>query len=121
MSLGYPHIDRVVATVGAEVGQTFPVTLQVYGPARDQKPTSKVRLQLVTKVTSSGALEVCTSALTATTGLLAPIDTGVTHAILETDATGLAVVVVTDTGETAITLEVWDGPRLMSSSNLAFT
>jgi hypothetical protein len=120
MSLGYPHVSRVTASVGAEAGQTFPVTLQAYGPAQDQVATEKVCLRLVTK-TASNALEICTSALTATTGLLSPIDTGVTEAIIETNASGVAVVVVTDTGTNPITLEVWDGARLMSSSVLAFT
>jgi hypothetical protein len=120
MSLGYPEVSRVTASVAAETSNTIAVTLQAYSAAQDRLPTSKVALRLVTKVTSSGALEVCTSALTATTGLLLPIDTGVTHAIVETDATGAAVVVVTDTGSTAITLEVWDGARLMVSANCPF-
>jgi hypothetical protein len=119
MSLGYPHVSRVTASVAAEAGQAIAVTLQAYSPAQDQLATERVALRLVTK-TGANALEVCTSALTATTGLLSPIDTGVTHAIIETDATGAAVVVVTDTGTTSIILEVWDGSRLMVSATCPF-
>jgi hypothetical protein len=117
MSLGYPAISRVTGTVGTEAAQAITVNLQVWSEAEDQVPTTARYVTLYLSTDAAGqALEVATSAMAAgTDGTLILVDTGVTHAVGITEADGDLDVVVTDTGTTAIYLNVVaNGERLAS-------